>query len=316
MTEYDYSPDAIERYMEKQNSVARWIDRQAQEARNYGNPLVPEEYSSSPSPSRSNSGGGGRGASLPRSVSTPPDPRHQRGQAHAPAYGHASGHGYAHRSGHSSHRSHSSSNSASTATLVQPQPQPHRYSSPLGGSSHSRSHSTSQTAVYSSSGGSRRPPPTRSRTYATAMASMNAMHLPQHSGRGSTRSQTLPAPTQPQFTGAPGQTVVMHNGRQTYVVVPPHGARVQVCSPQSTSPTYPTPQNYVPAHYPYAQPVSPTRESNSSKKAPLLKRIFGFPNSQNSGNSGHADYYARRGGNNVPVMTTAGARRRTTSMHY
>ncbi|OCB85828.1 hypothetical protein A7U60_g7180 [Sanghuangporus baumii] len=229
MTEYDYSPDAIERYMEKQNSVARWIDRQAQEARNYGNPLVPEEYSSSPSPSRSNSGGGGRGASLPRSVSTPPDPRHHRGQAHAPAYGHASGHGYAHRSGHSSHRSHSSSNSASTATLVQPQPQPHRYSSPLGGSSQSRSHSTSQTAVYSSTGGSRRPPPTRSRTYATAMASMNAMHLPQHSGRGSTRSQTLPAPTQPQFTGAPGQTVVMHNGRQTYVVVPPHGARVQVC---------------------------------------------------------------------------------------
>ncbi|KAL5521310.1 hypothetical protein ACEPAG_9233 [Sanghuangporus baumii] len=316
MTEYDYSPDAIERYMAKQNSVARWVDRQAQEARNYGNPLVPEEYSSSPSPSRSNSGGGGggRGASLPRSVSTPPDPHHQRGQAQAPPYGYASGHGSAHRSGHSSHRSHSSSNSASTATLVQPQP--HRYSSPLGGTSHSRSHSTSQTAVYSSNGGSRRPPPARSHTHATAMASMSATHIPQHSGRTSTRSQTLSAQTQPHFTGAPGQTVVMHNGRQTYVVVPPHGARVQVCSPQPISPTYTTPQNYVPAHYPYAQPISPTRESNSSKKAPLLKRIFGFPNSQNSGNSGHADYYARRGGNSVPVMTTAGARRRTTSMHY
>ena len=231
MTEYDYSPEAFEKYMERQTSVARWVDRQAQESHKYRNPLVPDEYAPSASPSRSNSGGsgggGGRGANLPRSVSTPPEPRHQHShtQVYAPAYGYGQQNQvYGHRSGHSSHRSHTSNHSASTATLVQPQP--HRYNS-SSSHSHSRSHSTSHTAVYSSNGGGgSRHPPARSRTYATAMASMSATHLPQAKP---TRSQTLPSHVQPQFTGAPGQTVVMHNGRQTYVVVPPHGARVQVC---------------------------------------------------------------------------------------
>lgn len=39
MTEYDYSPDAVERYMENQNRVAGWVSGQAYEAPRYKDPF-------------------------------------------------------------------------------------------------------------------------------------------------------------------------------------------------------------------------------------------------------------------------------------
>ena len=212
MTEYDYSPEAVERYYEKQKSIARWVDKQAYEASNYGNPFVPDPPSRSTSGGSSSSGrhGGYRNGDVPRSISHVDSvnlyPRP------ATAHGHRSG-----------HRSSYSTNNASSPTLAPNGQVPHRYSSGSSSQSHSRSHS--QTPTH------RRPPPSRSQTYAHAHGASTGQPVPSLP----VRSATLPAhlqsqqPGQPHYTAAPGQTVVMQNGRQTYVVVPPHNTRVQIC---------------------------------------------------------------------------------------
>ncbi|KAL4246672.1 hypothetical protein ABKN59_008858 [Abortiporus biennis] len=48
MTEYDYSPDAYERYMENQNRVSNWVHNQANHAPRYGNPFIPRSESTPP----------------------------------------------------------------------------------------------------------------------------------------------------------------------------------------------------------------------------------------------------------------------------
>ncbi|EJD08443.1 uncharacterized protein FOMMEDRAFT_16804 [Fomitiporia mediterranea MF3/22] len=292
MTEYDYSPDAVERYIAKQNSVARWVDSQEYQKHAYRNPFVPDPKDSANARD---------GRNLSRSVSTPPvDPyaRHAR-----PSTAHKT----SHRDNRDPYRGIYSSN-GSSQTQSTAVPTVHRYSS---GGTHSRSHSQSQSIPTTH----RVPaPPSRSRTYAYAQGnsgSSSTTHLPA-SSRSPVRSQTLPAqPMATQYTSAPGQTVVMQNGRQTYVVVPPHGTRVQVCSPtsQPVSPTYAYPQGQ--QVYYASQPVSPT--NTSKQKQPFLKRIFSGNGGSGSGsNSGSNSSYARR----MPVYAAQGERRRTTSMHY
>ena len=51
MTEYDYSPDAIERFQAKMAGVGRWADDQRYYAPKYSNPFVPDGSSSSSSSS-------------------------------------------------------------------------------------------------------------------------------------------------------------------------------------------------------------------------------------------------------------------------
>lgn len=208
MTEYDYSPDAVERFYEKQNSVARWVDNQAYQAPGYGNPFVPD--------AASRSGGGGssannRSGNLGRSVSSPVDPRHAYPRP-ATAHGHRSG-----------QRGVYPSTNASTPTLVPNGQAPLRYSS--GSSSQTQSRSHSQTPAH------RRPPPSRSQTYVHARGASTGHAVPPLPARSTTLPSHLQSqqPGVPQYTSAPGQTVVMQNGRQTYVVVPPHNARVQIC---------------------------------------------------------------------------------------
>lgn len=52
MTEYDYSPAAVERYMENQSRVSNWVHRQANHAAEYASPFVPHPSSSNSSSSR------------------------------------------------------------------------------------------------------------------------------------------------------------------------------------------------------------------------------------------------------------------------
>lgn len=222
MTEYDYSPDAVEKYYAKLDSVGRWVDRQAREAPGYGNPFVKpadgyekEAGTTSYVPQVKN---------LSRSVSNTVDPHAAN---HARMY---DANAYPRR--HS--RSQSVSN-ASTPTLVASHPQ---HSS--GGSSHSHSQKhayRSQSQTRSSTRSHSRPPPSRAQQHSQAYmyASQPPPPLPSHGvGTGQphgasypARSATLPA-QQKHYASAPGQPVVMQHGRQTYVVVPPHGGYVEV----------------------------------------------------------------------------------------
>ncbi|KAI5118964.1 hypothetical protein M0805_009375 [Coniferiporia weirii] len=276
MTEYDYSPGAYARYQAKLRSVENWVNKQSYEAPGYQNPLMPEEPYVQPT------------KPLLRSLSSPADPRTagsrpSRPDSHRPRDYRE--HNDPHYRGHSSNSSSqtlvqsygSSAPKYAAAGSSQPQPQPQLQS---------RSHSHSRTSSRAHS----RPPATRSRTYAYAsQADYGATQGQVHP----TRSATVPAQYPAQYASAPGQPLIMQHGRQTYVVVPPHGARVEVRSPQHVSPRYETAAAPV-----YSQPISPT---SSSKKQPLLKRLFSGSNSS----SRRVD---------VPVMS-GGSRRRTNSLH-
>ena len=111
------------------------------------------------------------------------------------------------------YRTHASN--ASSATLAQSVP---RHSSGSGSSAHHRSKSQPRSEH-------RRPH--TSRSVSTYEKPVRASY-----DQPPVRSATLPAqyphPAQPQYTSAPGQPVVVKDGRRAYVVVPPHGGRVEV----------------------------------------------------------------------------------------
>ena len=221
MTEYDYSPDAVERYYAKLNSVAKWVDRQTYEARGYKNPFVqtPSEQDRS---AQGFYASGARDRDVQRSASPPS--------------GYRTSQPYSNRSGRERdrtvvaerdhYRTHASN--ASSATLVQP-------SARASGSSH-RSKSQPRSEH-------RRPHTSRSVSTSVPYDKPGRASYDQPP----VRSATLPAQyghsNQPQYTSAPGQTVVVKHGRQQYVVVPPHGGRVEVRVrllplPLSTDPAY------------------------------------------------------------------------------
>jgi len=268
MTEYDYSPEAYERHIAKQQSIARWVERQAQEAPRYANPFLPSEAGVPEQqpryiPTHNNED---RQRSVTRSFSTPADARHN---SPSPARHHYRSHSHANAKVHTMHIY--SSQHSSTPTLVQD-----------GGS---RSHSQSR----SSSRAHARPPPSRSQNYTSNpafSASQTQLHRSSsHRSHGSSTAHTL------QYASMPGQPVVMHQGKQTYVVVPSRGGRVEVRSPNSVYATSPT-RGPASAYPTYPMP---------SKKPPLLKRLF---------HGGGSHEGARRA--NVTVVSGDSRRRRTS----
>ncbi|KAH9916942.1 uncharacterized protein BXZ73DRAFT_105635 [Epithele typhae] len=69
MTEYDYSPDAVERFQAKMAGIGRWATEQKYYSSSYANPFLPSEASSSSSSSSSQ-------PPRPRSSSRP-EPHHR-----------------------------------------------------------------------------------------------------------------------------------------------------------------------------------------------------------------------------------------------
>lgn len=209
MTEYDYSPEAYERYITKQQSIARWVERQSQEAPRYANPFLPSENGEPERPHLLNNDD--RRRSVTRSFSTPIDARHN---SPSPARHHHRSHSNA--NGGKVHTMHLySAQHSSTPTLVQQD----------GSHSHgSRSHSHSR----SSSRAHPRPPPSRSQNYAANNPAFTASQTQLHrsgshrSHGSSTAHHTL------QYASTPGQPVIMQRGKQTYVVVPSRGGHVEV----------------------------------------------------------------------------------------
>ncbi len=144
-----------------------------------------------------------RQRSVTRSFSTPADARHN---SPSPARHHHRSHSHANAKVHTMHIY--SSQHSSTPTLVQ------------DGGSRSHSHSRSSSRAHA------RPPPSRSQNYASNpafSASQTQLHRSSsHRSHGSSTAHTL------QYASMPGQPVVMHQGKQTYVVVPSRGGRVEV----------------------------------------------------------------------------------------
>lgn len=203
MTEYDYSPEAYERYIAKQQSIARWVERQAQEAPRYANPFLPSEAGGQEQRLPAH-GGDDRRRSVTRSFSTPVDARHN---SPSPARHHHRSH-----SQHTNGKVHTmhlySAQHSSTPTLVQDGSRSH---------SHSRSSSRAHHA---------RPPPSRSQNYASTpafSASQTLLHRSSsHRSHGSSTAHAV------QYASKPGQPVIWNQGKQTYVVIPSRGGRVEV----------------------------------------------------------------------------------------
>ena len=255
MTEYDYSPEAYERYIAKLSSVARWVDDQSQAAARYGNPFVPSAngsaYYRSSDDSRSGSPNNHhrrhneheRGRERVRdrerehdrdrdrlnsrqSTSTRPQPVFDQGAA----------------GGRSSSRHHRSRTAAAIAT-VYPQ---HAYNNHASYSSaslniYNQAHQNprptarhSQPAVYQQQlyQSRSRPAHAHSRSYAyatNAAYSSSQLHLhnahTQPYAQDAVRVSDL---SRAGYKAAPGQPVVMQSGRDTYVVYPGHNRAIEV----------------------------------------------------------------------------------------
>ena len=244
MTEYDYSPGAYEKFIEKQRKVGQWAEEQARlaEAQRYGNPFIPSASGHDHDDHR-------RPRGFSRSRSTPLENqfyespsrhiRHGSGSHHHPQhhqqYQHRNNHyDLASGSGSYAYGSHSLAH-ASTPTLVNPQ----LMNNDGRSRSHSHSRSRSHSRPDSSSRSRTRPPPSRSHTssYATNhLYSASQGHLlydsPRHPhDRDRDRDRDTPATRStysPVHYAAPGEPLIMQQGKHTLVVVPSHGTRVEV----------------------------------------------------------------------------------------
>lgn len=229
MTEYDYSPDAYERYIEKQRGIARWTEQQAEAAGRYANPFLPTEVSDTsrsstphvhtrPTIHRTNSPQVSRSRSAPTKASQSSRHRSQSTPRHSTS---------------SSSHSNAYYTRGANTTYVSPHRVVYHHTGSPDHSGHSSRSSSRAPRDYTSGGGSSatyasRPPPSRSHShsraaYYTNEGGGNYGNVGVDFGRHS-RSKTLPV----QYTAPAGQPVIMHKGHRTYVIVPNADERLQV----------------------------------------------------------------------------------------
>ncbi|KDQ58843.1 hypothetical protein JAAARDRAFT_56901 [Jaapia argillacea MUCL 33604] len=279
MTEYDYSPAAYERFMQTQNRVSHWVDRQSSAAPKYSNPLAftPSEaderarnrfYTDSPGPYEQGhyySGGGGGQRQRSRSLHHPGG----RDEGRPPPA----------RSRTYHHQSHSSSTTSFTAT-----PPPHRSSSPRRSNSqstrssrHTHTSSRHTTPTYYV-----QPQPTYPAQYSNPQPTVVYTQPPHHHHhRHHTRRSMDTKP--PSLTSArvgpvqvygsngsyepvvmkPGQQAIVRHGRVEIIPIPSSAAtRQPYYETTSSSPNYLT--------------------KKPGSHQPLLKKLFSGWGSSNS----------------------------------
>ncbi|KAL0945249.1 hypothetical protein HGRIS_000760 [Hohenbuehelia grisea] len=208
MSEYDYSPDAHRRHMEKQASIARWVDTTSRNAKDFRNPLAPSPADASRSPS-------------------PDDvlPSHSISQFNPSPPAHSHGH---HHHSHGHHRTPPQPYPAAyamypqqpTQYMAQPLPGPTPYAV-LDRSGGRRSHSSSRHSHSSSRRSSKK---SRSPTYIVSPTLPGPMPY-----GGGPASMIMSPPVSPGVPGAPAP----------YMIYPQRGQRVQVLSAPN-SPGIPT----------------------------------------------------------------------------
>ncbi|KAI0353905.1 hypothetical protein OH77DRAFT_1426745 [Trametes cingulata] len=240
MTEYDYSPDAYERYQAKMAGVGDWVVEQRHHAPKYSNPFIPDQASSSskprtssrhedhsrhhdrPQPSRS------------RTLPNPPTGSGTHGQT-SRAYA------YAQQGPGDPHSRHRTARSPQRSGSVPPDP---RYgattyapAAPVPPVAHPVVQRTSPVAYA--------PPPPGYRT------------------------------RQVEYAYKPGQPIVLPPPRpgETYVIIPPKGGRVDVVAdPRASSSSHSRSQSTSrsTSRSSGSKPSSPTKKSNDA----LLKRLL------------------------------------------
>ncbi|KAG9224113.1 hypothetical protein CCMSSC00406_0006781 [Pleurotus cornucopiae] len=257
MTEYDYSPEAYERYMAKQHSIANWVSK----TNSYppANPFVPTTPAvQAKSLQRDMTRSSGHSSHHSRSKSAKYDDRRDRDRDVKPRD----------RDWDRQYYSDRPSNSSPTAPYLPPS---NSHSRP----SHSRRSSNQTTRTppssrhHASASVSHLPPSNRDRPAASRSQTQIAIP-PTGRQKLPTRSNTSPAVAYP----AHGNQPYVHSGKQPlvvpigggqYVVVPPKGTRMEMMH-QAKYPQY-IPQ---PAPIPVPPPVMPS----PTKQQPLLKRLF------------------------------------------
>ncbi|KAH9888013.1 hypothetical protein C8Q73DRAFT_711766 [Cubamyces lactineus] len=203
MTEYDYSPDAYERFQAKMAGVGDWVSEQRHHAPKYSNPFLTEESSSSSSSSRPHTSRADD-ASRHKHHQDRPQPSRSRTLPN-PATG-PSAHGHTSRA--------------------------YAYAQQAPGDPHKSHHRSARSPQRS---GSLPPDPRYASASATyAAAPMPAVHH-QAASRASPVTYAPPAPAgyrtrQVEYKYVPGQPVVLPPPRpgETYVIIPPKGGRVDV----------------------------------------------------------------------------------------
>ncbi|OSD05079.1 hypothetical protein PYCCODRAFT_1337361, partial [Trametes coccinea BRFM310] len=219
MTEYDYSPDAYERFQAKMAGVGSWVSEQRHHAPKYSNPFQPEQ-SSSASSSRPRTGTPSRVEERSRHH-TPKDERPQPSRSRTlpnPATG----------SGVPAH--------TTSRTYAYAQQGPVGPGDPHSRHRSARSPQRSATLPVD--------PRYTSATYAAAAPAPTP--VPHHVvPRASPVTYPPPPPPPPgyqtrqvEYKYVPGQPVVLPPPRpgETYVIIPPKGGRVDVVpNPHSSS---------------------------------------------------------------------------------
>ncbi|KAJ8489814.1 hypothetical protein ONZ45_g13432 [Pleurotus djamor] len=304
MTEYDYSPEAYERYIAKQHAIASWVDNTKQYPP--ANPFVPTTPAvQARSLQRDTTKSSGHSSHHSRSKSAKYD--HDRERRDRDRDRDMGRDYYAERERdrdrdryYYPERPHSRSQQTS--------PQPTYSQSPSRPSQSRRSTGTSSRSAA---------PPPSSRHHASASLS----HLP-HSNRPAasrsqthivvpshghqprqktpTRSNTSPAVAYPPQmgsqpylpTGKPTLAVPVGGGQ--YVVLPQHGKRIDILPQSAYAPQAPyskQPQ-FIPQSALNISPTSSQTTPSPTKQQPLLKRLFtGLTRGGSNGskNSGSAD---------------------------
>ncbi|KAI0667242.1 hypothetical protein C8Q78DRAFT_947052, partial [Trametes maxima] len=207
MTEYDYSPDAYERFQTKMAGVGDWVTEQRHHAPKYSNPFVPEQASSSTRPRTA----APRQDEPSRAHYDRPTPSRSRTLPVQPVATGSGGHG---------------TSSRAYAYAQQPPGDPSRHRSAR---SPQRSGSLAVDPRYASA------------TYAAAAPAPPTPH--QVVPRTSPVTYAPPAPAgyrtrQVEYNYKPGQPIVLPPPRpgETYVIIPPKGGRVDVVhDPRSSS---------------------------------------------------------------------------------
>ncbi|CDO71050.1 hypothetical protein BN946_scf184844.g54 [Trametes cinnabarina] len=239
MTEYDYSPDAYERFQAKMAGVGSWVSEQRHHAPKYANPFVPEQSSSSSS-ARPRTGTTSRVDDRSRQH-TPKDERPQPSRSRTlPTPPRARQGPVGPGDPHSRHRS--ARSPQRSATL----PADPRYVS----------------ATYAAAAPIQAPVP----HHAVPRASP-VMYAPPPAPPGYQTRQV-------EYKYTPGQPVVLPPPRpgETYVIIPPKGGRVDVVHDPRSSPhhsrSHSTSRST--SRSSGSKPSSPTKKNNEA----LLKRLL------------------------------------------
>jgi len=242
MSEYDFSPEAIEQHLVKQQRIARWVDKTLEESPSNPFQPLPSEHSTTHVPT-----------SYPQSPPPQPQPAFYatpQGMI-SPTYSHSHIHGHSQRHnptvmvppGYKPVMSRSFSTPPPPVRNFYPIPStpytPYPTSSPHNSSPYNSPYSSHYNSPYNSP--YQQSPMSHPSYSQTSFQSLPSSHI--HANPNPVMQQQHGGNTY--FQPTPPQPVVIVKGDRGYVVVPPPGHQVQVIRSDSTDGSHPYQGQYV-----------------------------------------------------------------------